>query len=275
MCQILCWMLQALFGQNTTHRVLAFKHLCAWGAEQRRGRQDTVMGKFDPMALLLALLMENSAVSWSHILSTPSEQGNSDVYYLQECWQKFVIYITSGVGVVGGAQVRKDQELCLTVIQDFGTISERGCVIQGSGAFSQKRHGYGRSYILWFGSQFPQVLAACLGKQLSEPHCLPKMRIKILTISIFLLPTLRGLIPPLLAVRNRVQLQQQPVTGQGRTTGMQCPGHSHTCVHVCSCFYKSILVCPLPCLITTWVPIALPSRDGDLYTSLGRHVVLL
>lgn len=40
------------------------------------------MGKFDPMALLLALLMENSAVSWSHILSTPSEQGNSDVYSL-------------------------------------------------------------------------------------------------------------------------------------------------------------------------------------------------
>lgn len=68
--------------------------------------------------------------------------------------------------------MRKDQELCLTVIQEFGTISERGCVIQGSGALSRKRHGNGRSYILWFGSQFPQVLAACLGKQLSEPHCL-------------------------------------------------------------------------------------------------------
>ena len=82
MCQILCWMLWALFGYNTTDRVLAFKHLCAWEAKQRRGRQDTVMGKFDPMALLLALLMDNSTVSWSHILSTPSEQGNSDVYYL-------------------------------------------------------------------------------------------------------------------------------------------------------------------------------------------------
>lgn len=172
MCQVLCWMLWALFGQNTTDRVLAFKRRCASEAEQRRGRQDTVMGKFDPMALLLALFMDNSTVSWSHILSTPSEQGNSDVYYLQECWQKFVIYITSGVGVVRGAQVRKDQELCLTVIQELGTISERGCVIQGSSAFSRKRHGYGRSYILRFASQFLRVLTACLGRQLSEPHCL-------------------------------------------------------------------------------------------------------
>ena len=90
----------------------------------------------------------------------------------------------------------------------------------------------------------------------------------MLTISIFLLPTLGGLIPPLLAVRNKVQLQQQPVTGQGRNYRSAVSWtFSHMCAFIFIFIYiNSPIFVPCPSLSLPGFPQYLPQ---------GREVCML
>lgn len=153
------WMLQK--------RVLAFKHLYAWEAEQRAGRQNTAMGVWASLGESVSFV-NGEQLCFLVIDSTPFEQGNSDVYLAllgmrtedSHGWPVG----WSWWGVLRLERARSSVSQSLKGLASF--LRE---VMWFVVPFLGKYMGTGRSYMLWFESQFPPLLAAYLGKNLLSP----------------------------------------------------------------------------------------------------------